>query len=130
MGNTNIVERPTKDQAELSKAEMVAGTERLEAKVRSAKPEAVCIVGKGIWEAIFRFRHGRTITKAEFHYGWQHDSENMGRLEQGSTQESLTPWNGARVYVTCSTSGASASLKPPEKEACINKYSCVCMVTD
>jgi len=122
MGNTNIVERPTKDQSELSKMEMVDATERLEAKVRWARPEAVCIVGKGIWEAIWRFRHSRAITKAEFHYGWQADSENMGRSEQDLAQESPTTWKGARVYVTCSTSGASASLRPHEKEACLTLF--------
>jgi len=45
MGNTNIVERPTKDQLELSKKEMVDATERLEAKVRRARPEATIILG-------------------------------------------------------------------------------------
>ena len=108
MGNTNIVERPTKDAAELSKVEMSAGTERLEAKFREFRPEAVCIVGKGIWEAIWRFKHGRNLRKEEFRWGWQDDAENMG-IEGG--------WAGSRVFVASSTSGLSASLKPPEKEA-------------
>ena len=43
MGNTNIVERPSKDAAELSKEEMAAGTANLEAKFRKFKPEAVCM---------------------------------------------------------------------------------------
>lgn len=115
MGNTNIVERPTKDQAELSKEEMVAGTAKLEKKFQVARPEAVCIVGKGIWEAIWKFRYGRTITKADFHYGWQDERENMGKDDK---EEDGPAWKGARVYVTCSTSGASASLRPAEKEVC------------
>lgn len=108
MGNTNIVERPSKDAAELSKAEMIDGTPILEEKFRRYRPEAVCIVGKGIWEAIWRWRYKRQIKKEEFHYGWQDDRERMGKCEG---------WEGARVFVSSSTSGLSASTKPHEKEA-------------
>lgn len=114
MGNTNIVERPTRDAAELSRQEMAAGTPILEAKIALYRPEAVCIVGKGIWEAIWRYRYGKNPTKEQFRYGWQDEKENMGRCDASSgTKE----WRGARVFVTASTSGLSASLKPPEKAA-------------
>ncbi|GAB7344172.1 hypothetical protein MBLNU457_2064t1 [Dothideomycetes sp. NU457] len=116
MGNTNIVERPTKDAGELSKAEMAEGTPILEAKFRKHRPEAVCIVGKGIWEAIWRYRHGKNPSKDEFHWGWQDESENMGKTEP-KNNDAAEDWNGAKVYVTSSTSGLSASLRPPEKEA-------------
>ena len=56
MGNTNIVERPSKNAGELSKSEMAAGTPILEEKIRTFKPEAVCIVGKSIWQAIWRWK--------------------------------------------------------------------------
>lgn len=108
LGNTNIVERPSKDAAELSKQEMAAGTPILEAKISSFRPEAVCIVGKGIWEAIWRWRYKREIKKDEFRYGWQDDKERMGKSED---------WDGAPVFVTTSTSGLSASTRPAEKEA-------------
>lgn len=108
MGNTNIVSRPSKDAAELSKAEMAAGTPILEEKCRKFRPEAVCIVGKGIWEAVWRWRYGREIRKDEFRYGWQDERERMGRCEE---------WEGAWVFVASSTSGLSASLRPAEKEA-------------
>lgn len=108
MGNTNIVERPSKDAAELSKAEMAAGTLILEEKFRKYRPEAVCIVGKGIWEAIWRWRYRREIKKDEFRYGWQDEKEKMGRHDD---------WDGAWVFVASSTSGLSASLRPHEKEA-------------
>lgn len=108
MGNTNIVERPTKNAGELTKTEMADGTPILEEKFRKWRPEAVCIVGKGIWEAIWRWKHGKNPTKNEFKWGWQDESENMGKDEG---------WPGSKVYVTSSTSGLSASLKPPEKEA-------------
>jgi TDG/mug DNA glycosylase family protein len=110
MGNTNIVSRPSKDAGELSKAEMAAGTPILEAKVAKFRPEAVCIVGKGIWEAVWRWRYGREMRKEEFRYGWQDEKERMGRVDGDE-------WEGARVFVATSTSGLSASTKPAEKEA-------------
>lgn len=108
MGNTNIVERPSKDAAELSKTEMAAGTPILEAKIQKYRPEAVCIVGKGIWEAIWRWRYKREIKKDQFRYGWQDETDRMGKGED---------WEGAWVFVASSTSGLSASLRPHEKEA-------------
>nr|OQO19753.1 hypothetical protein B0A51_11824 [Rachicladosporium sp. CCFEE 5018] len=87
---------------------MSAGTPILEEKIRNFRPEAVCIVGKGIWEAIWRWRYKRELKKGEFEYGWQADSERMGVCEG---------WEGARVFVSSSTSGLSASTKPAEKEA-------------
>ena len=107
MGNTNIVDRPSKNAGELSKKEMAAGTPILEEKVRVFRPEAVCIVGKSIWEAIWRWRYKREIKKDEFRYGWQDRKERMGRDKD---------WAGAWVFVACATSGLNASLKPAEKE--------------
>jgi mismatch-specific thymine-DNA glycosylase len=121
MGNTNIVSRPSKDAAELSKEEMAAGTADLDAKFLKYKPEAVCIVGKGIWEAIWRYRHGRNLKASEFRYGWQDESENMGKSvekkEMVLVDGKEEVWKGASVFVTTSTSGLAASLKPAEKEA-------------
>ena len=97
---------------------MVAGAAVLETKFRSAKPEAVVIVGKGIWEAIWRWRHGKSINnKTEFHYGWQDEKENMGRCEGDEVRHQGKPWNGARVFVAASTSGQAASMRPAEREA-------------
>jgi G:T/U-mismatch repair DNA glycosylase len=107
LGNTNIVSRPTKNGSELSKAEMDASVQTLEDKVRAFRPEAVCLVGKSIWESIWRARHGRSIRKEEFRYGWQDDREKMGVDAD---------WRGAKVFVATSTSGLAASLLPAEKE--------------
>lgn len=119
MGNTNIVDRPSKDAGELSKEEMAAGTANLDAKFLKYKPEAVCIVGKGIWEAIWRYRYGKNPSKKEFKYGWQEDEHNMGKNQDGEVEEGPDgqPWKGTRVFVTTSTSGLAATLKPAEKEA-------------
>ena len=112
MGHTNIVTRPTKDASELSKAEMDAGVAVLEMKIAKYRPESVCIVGKGIWESIWRVRYGRGIRKDEFKYGWQDEGDRMGVISEGDDI-----WEGARVFVATSTSGLAAGMRPPEKEA-------------
>ena len=109
MGNTNIVARPTRNGSELSKQEMDASVHILEDKMKEFKPEVVCIVGKGIWESIWRVRHGKRIKKEEFKYGWQDEVENMGVADDEN-------WEGSKVFVATSTSGLAATLLPAEKE--------------
>lgn len=87
---------------------MDESVQALEVKIAKYKAESVSIVGKSIWESIWRVRHGKGIKKEEFHYGWQDESENMGK-EKG--------WEGARVFVATSTSGLAATLLPAQKEA-------------
>ena len=114
LGHTNIVSRPTKDASELKREEMDAGVAVLEEKIRRYRPESVCIVGKSIWESIWRVRHGAKITKSDFKYGWQSASENMGRVRAlGAGKEE---WVGARVFVATTTSGLAAGMRPHEKE--------------
>ncbi|TQN74249.1 G/U mismatch-specific uracil DNA glycosylase [Colletotrichum shisoi] len=121
LGNTNIVSRPSRNGAELSKAEMDEGVDVLEDKIRGCRPEVVCIVGKGIWESIWRVRHGRGIRKEEFRYGWQDKGESMGvavkrEEEEGGGEAPNEAWAGAKVFVATSTSGLAATLRPAEKE--------------
>ncbi|KAL8802916.1 MAG: hypothetical protein Q9223_006433 [Gallowayella weberi] len=111
LGLTNIVSRPTKDGSELSKAEMDAGVAELEAKVAMQRPESVAIVGKSIWESIWRVRHGTNIKKDQFRYGWQDDSERMGVVKAGADS-----WPGSRLFVATTTSGLAAGMRPHEKE--------------
>ncbi|KAL5314861.1 hypothetical protein ACEPPN_017510 [Leptodophora sp. 'Broadleaf-Isolate-01'] len=111
LGNTNIVARPTRNGSELSKGEMDDSVAVLEEKIRVCRPEAVCLVGKSIWESVWRVKHGRKMKKEEFRYGWQDEGENMGVVKEGEEK-----WEGAKVFVACSTSGLAASLKPAEKE--------------
>ena len=110
LGNTNIVSRPTRNGSELSKAEMDASVQVLDEKIRIFRPEVVCIVGKSIWESIWRVRHATKIKKEEFHYGWQADRERMGGVKGRES------WDGARVFVATTTSGLAAGMRPPEKE--------------
>lgn len=94
----------------LSKKEMDAGVPVLEAKVREKRPEAVCLVGKSIWEAVWRVKVGRGIRKEEFRYGWQDEGMNLGRVggDDGG-------WEGARVFVATTTSGLAAGMSVMEK---------------
>lgn len=109
VGNTNVVERVTRDASTLTKQEMNEGVVLLEAKVAAKRPEAVCLVGKGIWEAVWRVRHGREIKKDEFHYGWQTGSVNMGVVAG-------VAWGGAPIFVATTTSGLAASMSLADKE--------------
>ena len=121
LGNTNIVGRATRDGAQLSKEEMVAGARVLDEKVRHWRPESVCLVGKSIWEAVWKWKYRRAIKPKEFRYGFQDARENMGRSKEcgllaaagGGKEEK---WGGARVFVASSTSGLAASLSLKEKQ--------------
>ncbi|PYH46920.1 mismatch-specific DNA-glycosylase [Aspergillus saccharolyticus JOP 1030-1] len=115
IGNTNIVERPTRDASMLSRAEMDAGVPVLEAKVAAQRPAVVCLVGKSIWEAVWRVKTGRNIRKEEFRYGWQDEEMNMGV----STKDG--GWPGARVFVATTTSGLAAGMSVAEKQAVWNE---------
>ncbi|KAH6692676.1 G/U mismatch-specific uracil DNA glycosylase [Plectosphaerella plurivora] len=136
-GFTNIVSRPSRNGAELSRAEMDAGVAALEAKAARWRPEVMCIVGKSIWESIFRVRRGRGLRKGEFAYGWQDEAENMGVGVDPAAVEALgtgpgpevdeeVPWAGARVFVASSTSGLAATLSPAEKEKIWNELGSWC----
>ncbi|KAK1729597.1 uncharacterized protein BDZ83DRAFT_605720 [Colletotrichum acutatum] len=113
MGNTNLLGRPTKTTSELSKQEMTGGTPALDAKIRRSKPEAVCFVGKGIWEAVWRWRYGRDI------YIYIYIDENLGKSVDGVEELDSRGrvWKGAAVFMTTSTSGLAASLSLQEEKA-------------
>ena len=112
LGHTNIVSRPTKDAGELSKSEMDEGVVILEGKIGKWRPESVAIVGKSIWESIWRVRHGKNCGKGDFKYGWQDDSERMGVVDAEDEEK----WPGAKVFVATTTSGLAAGMRPHEKE--------------
>ncbi|MGC5325449.1 mismatch-specific DNA-glycosylase [Brevibacillus sp. SYSU BS000544] len=49
-GFTNIVARPTKEAAEITKEEYEQGRKELRSKIETHKPQTVCFVGKGVYE--------------------------------------------------------------------------------
>jgi len=93
---------------------MVAGAGVLDEKIRKAQPEVVCLVGKSIWEAVWKWKYGKAMKTHEFKYGFQDTSENMGR--SGGFAQTGPSWKGARVFVATSTSGLAASLSIQQKQ--------------
>jgi TDG/mug DNA glycosylase family protein len=115
IGNTNLCLRPTRDGAGLAKDEMEAGVLVLEDKVRTYRPDVVCIVGKGIWDTILKVKVKNGAKKQAangFNYGWQEESLWLGREVDGD-RELL--WAGARTFVATTTSGLAANTSPAEK---------------
>lgn len=80
---------------------MLANVDIVEEKIREYKPSAVCVVGKGIWDAIYERKNFGRKVGSEFKFGWQ-TGVKMGVGEEGE-------WSGARVFVTPSTSGRVAA---------------------
>ncbi|TCD64990.1 hypothetical protein EIP91_003356 [Steccherinum ochraceum] len=54
VGLTNLVARPSAEQAELSKADMISGVPVLLHKIATHRPRIVCFVGKGIWDVFVK----------------------------------------------------------------------------
>jgi len=72
----------------------------VEEKIRKYKPKAICVVGKGIWDSIYERKHfGRKVPK-DFKFGWQPEEDRLGVDKD---------WQGARSFVTPSTSGRVAA---------------------
>ena len=118
IGNTNICARPTRDGSGLSKQELEDGVPILEEKMRRFRPDVACIVGKGIWDTIYRVRFGggkKVQGKEEFRYGWQDRAMWLGREVNEETGEVI--WEGTRTFVATTTSGLAAGMRPAEKEA-------------
>ncbi|KIV83005.1 hypothetical protein PV11_05066 [Exophiala sideris] len=115
IGNTNICERPTRSGDGLSKLELEQGAVTLEEKIAKFKPEAVVVVGKGIWEAIWMVKKGQKKFKdPNFHWGWQDEDMQVGRTVNADGE---IIWVGAKTFVATSTSGLAATLRPAEKLA-------------
>ncbi len=114
IGNTNICARPTRSGDGLSKEEMLAGAAILEEKIAHYKPEAVVIVGKSIWEAIWMAKKSRkTFKDPNFHWGWQDEDMQLGKI----WEDGELVWAGAKTFVATSTSGLAATMRQAEKLA-------------
>lgn len=77
---------------------MLSHVDVVEDKIRQYKPSAVCVVGKGIWDAIYERKHFGTKVGKDFKFGWQ-------PIRMGVDKD----WDGARCFVTPSTSGRVAA---------------------
>lgn len=114
IGNTNICARPTRSGDGLSKEEMIEGAMSLEKKIAAMKPEAVCIVGKSIWEAIWKNKTGRKLQTSDFKWGWQDEEMWLGKTID---KAGVVTYKGSKTFVATSTSGLAATLRPAEKLA-------------
>lgn len=115
IGNTNICARPTRSGDGLTREEMRQGALLLDSKIAEFRPEAVVIVGKGIWEAMWMMKKGETKFKDPgFHWGWQDRDMQLGRVLGNNGQ---VVWPGSKTFVATSTSGLAATLRPEEKLA-------------
>ncbi|CAL1708129.1 unnamed protein product [Somion occarium] len=54
LGLTNLVDRPSAEQAELSKQDMIFGVPVLLSKIARFRPRIITFVGKGIWEVFIK----------------------------------------------------------------------------
>ncbi|KAL6299337.1 uracil-DNA glycosylase-like protein [Sparassis latifolia] len=54
LGLTNLVDRPSKQESELAASEFTTGVPVLLQKIARFRPQVVCFVGKGIWDAFER----------------------------------------------------------------------------
>lgn len=117
MGHTNVVVRPTRDASQLNGTEMEDGVRVLEEKCRACRPESVCLVGKGVWEAVFRVWMGRAMTKADWKgYGWMDRYGRMGAVSASKDEDGGVGWKGARVFVATTTSGLAAGMSLAQKQ--------------
>lgn len=118
IGHTNIIPSIASQGAkDLTTQDYLAGAAVLESKVRELRPEAVMIVGKGIWEEWVRYRTGRKYDKKRdgpFEYGWQKEELWIGRTVD---EDGEVSWEGARTFVVTTTSGASSSHTKEERLA-------------
>ena len=118
IGNTNICARPSRVGSELTKVELAEGAKILDDKIATYRPEAACISGKGVWEAIWIYKTGKKKMPKDgngaFQYGWQDERLRLGRTVDAESGEVV--WAGAMTFVAPSTSGLNAGMTPAEKE--------------
>ena len=72
-GLTNIVDRPTKEAAEITKEEYKEGAILLRKKIEAYRPNAVCFVGKGVYKEFSQ--------KKKIDWGVQEDPVVAGAIE-------------------------------------------------
>lgn len=73
IGFTNIVARPTKTAAEITKLEYKEGAAALRRKIAQYKPNVVCYVGKGVYEQL--------TGRKQIAWGRQEDSAVPGVID-------------------------------------------------
>lgn len=121
-GFHDLVARPTRGIDELSGAEMLAESPRLEADLAEVQPKIVCFVGKGIWEKIYYFKTGKPLKQKGFEWGLQYRPREVKAEDYkftaryGKSEVPDLPFTFAggtiTIYVLPSTSGIATSPSP------------------
>lgn len=101
IGFTDLVSRPTIGIGELSLSELYESVPALENRIAQASPKMICIIGKGIWDNIYKYKHKKAQKRDEFEFGLQ-KNQVFGNVEY--------------VYVMPSTSGLVAGVAKSVKE--------------
>ncbi|OCH86011.1 DNA glycosylase [Obba rivulosa] len=112
LGLTNLVERPSAQEAELANSEFAGGVPVLLQKIARYRPRVVCFIGKGIWAEFQPTTMRRKVTKTrapDFAYGIQ-PYKIVHRVKETSVKETL-------FFVMPSTSGRVVSHQLPQKTA-------------
>lgn len=108
LGHTNIVpDVATEGESGLTTQQFLDGAAVLDKKIRSLKPEAVMLLGRGIWYKWMQYKTGkRWDPKKEgpLVLGLQSEKYWIGRKVVGGKVE----YEGARTFVLESPSGQAA----------------------
>ncbi|CAK7893495.1 hypothetical protein CAAN1_22S00760 [[Candida] anglica] len=117
IGFTDLVLRCTKTAAELTIQEKLDNVPRLINELKESKPKFIVIVGKGIWECIVQYLHGKPLKLLEggnFKWGLQSDIKDSTYKAVMDTLHSLLGYQ-CSIHVFTNTSGLAASLKYHQK---------------
>ncbi|KAF9474451.1 DNA glycosylase [Pholiota conissans] len=115
IGITNLVERPTAEQSELSRKEQVDGVPRLLDKIAQYRPRIVCFVGLGIAD-IFRANvTEKKATKTKTDIGLQNYKMVHSRNSNYAFPVTKSPDVETLFYVVSSTSGRVVKYQKVDK---------------
>ncbi|KAK6368576.1 uracil DNA N-glycosylase Thp1 [Lithohypha guttulata] len=113
LGHTNVVAHiASRAASDLTKEDWMVGARDLDEKIRKFKPEAVCLVGEGIFTQWFRYKEGRphNVKKdGPVKFGIQDEKYWIGRKEG--------EYKGSTTWVVTTTSGASTKHSTQERVA-------------
>lgn len=108
LGHTNIVpDVATESESGLTAQQFLDGAAKLDAKIRAMKPEAVMLLGRGIWYRWMQYKTGKIFNlkrDGPLKMGLQDEEFWVGR----EVIDGNVVWKGAVTFVLESPSGQAA----------------------
>lgn len=108
LGHTNIVpDVATESESGLTTQQFLDGAATLDTKIRMLKPEAVMLLGRGIWYRWMQYKTGKLFNPKRdgpLTMGLQDEEFWVGR----EVVDGEVVWEGARTFVLESPSGQAA----------------------